>query len=448
MSVDPADYACAPGAEIGDWRVVRPLGRGGMAEVYEVEAASLGSRYALKLFTYARGDAAVARERFFAEGRLLAKLDHPRLVRVYDVDEDRKTGRPYFVMDLVIGPDGTPCTLADAGIAGADEDMVARWYEDLRDGLAYIHGRGILHRDLKLQNVLIGPDGHAVIGDFGVAKIFNPELRSDLGLAAEQTLMAARNAEKPVMGSVGYMAPEVEMGVAASKESDYYALGVIVFRLLTGVWCDSRTDVVGDLETYNPTWRRIVPKLLHSNPAGRECPSWNDLERERREEDELRAEKLYMSARDKLRRAKNSKKWLVAMIAILSAGLFSTVGAWAWKYFSRHPSFEDLCPTAAEMSATGDSKGEDDEGTSSDWELARIDAWAISHGVVAGLASGSITRAEAVETLRQLSARAAKDDDDIFMRTGSGDYDGTGVDLMLISRYMECMANRLEGVAK
>ena len=102
-----------------------------MAEVYEVEDVGLGSRYALKLFTYARSEEASARARFFAEGRLLAKLDHPRLVRVYDIGEDATTGHPYFVMDLVLGPDGKPTTLADADVAGADEEQVATWYEDL-----------------------------------------------------------------------------------------------------------------------------------------------------------------------------------------------------------------------------------------------------------------------------------------------------------------------------
>ena len=72
----------ACGLTLGRWRIVGLLGRGGMAEVYEVEDVGLGSRYALKLFTYARSEEASARARFFAEGRLLAKLDHPRLVRV------------------------------------------------------------------------------------------------------------------------------------------------------------------------------------------------------------------------------------------------------------------------------------------------------------------------------------------------------------------------------
>ena len=149
----------AVGATIGKWRVVGLLGRGGMAEVYEVEDVALGAHYALKLFTYARGETAAVKTRFFAEGRLLAKLDHPRLVRVYDIGEDAGTGRPYFVMDIVLSPEGRPKTLADADVGGVDEEQVAIWYDDLREGLSYIHEKGILHRDLKLQNVMIGLDG-------------------------------------------------------------------------------------------------------------------------------------------------------------------------------------------------------------------------------------------------------------------------------------------------
>ena len=277
------NQALEEGALLGRWKVVALLAKGGMAEVYEVEDVQLGARYALKLFTYERGEQEAVRKRFFAEGRLLAKLCHPRLVRVYDIGEDKASGRPYFVMDLVLDPEGHPRTLADAGAEGADEEQVAMWYEDLRDGLEYIHKNGILHRDLKLQNVLVGPDGHVVLSDFGVAQIFNPKLRADLGLSAEQTLVAARSGQRQVMGSVGDLAPEVEMGVEASEASDWYALGVLVFRLLTGVWCDARTDVTGDLETYNPVWTQILPKLLHLNPAGRECPSWRELEKARRE---------------------------------------------------------------------------------------------------------------------------------------------------------------------
>jgi serine/threonine protein kinase len=417
----PKDAAANPtlatGATVGKWRIVGFLGKGGMAEVYEVEDTALGAHYALKLFTYARSEPEAARARFFAEGRLLAKLDHPRLVRVYDLGEDAGTGRPYFVMDLVLAPEGRPKTLADADMGGVDEDQVATWYEDLREGLSYIHAKGILHRDLKLQNVLIGPDGHAVLSDFGVAKIFNPELRTDVGLSLEQTLMAVKGGQKAVMGSVGYMAPEVEMGIAASKESDLYALGVIVFRLLTGLWCDSRTDVVADLETYNPVWRDILPKLLHANPAGRECPNWRELEKARRDEEAYHLETELEYLRTKRHAAVRGRRngWVTAFLTALAAAaiVFVTLCGEDGPPPPPPPDFDAVVripPNAPEE------EPEDENGMPSRNQLmlARIDAWVLTHDLFADLKDGKITREKAVSELRRLRRMAADDDMRLF----------------------------------
>ena len=227
--------------KIGAYDVIRVLGKGGMSEVYEAENPRLGSRHALKVYTY-RNDDPDVRRRFDVEGRLLARLGHPRIVKVTDIGETDE-GKPYFVMDLVLAPDGNPKSLADVGDGEADEETIGRWYDDIRDALAYIHGKGVIHRDLKLQNVLIGPDGHAVLTDFGISRVFDPEGGRNTVVDTVQTLIGIRDGKKTVMGSVGYMAPEVEMGVAATERSDWYALGVIAYRLLTGTWCDARTDV-------------------------------------------------------------------------------------------------------------------------------------------------------------------------------------------------------------
>ena len=439
------NQALEEGALLDRWKVVTLLAKGGMAEVYEVEDVQLGARYALKLFTYERGEQEAVRKRFFAEGRLLAKLCHPRLVRVYDIGEDKASGRPYFVMDLVLDPEGHPRTLADAGAEGADEEQVAMWYEDLRDGLEYIHKNGILHRDLKLQNVLVGPDGHVVLSDFGVAQIFNPELRVDLGLSAEQTLVAARNGQKQVMGSVGYLAPEVEMGVEASEASDWYALGVLVFRLLTGVWCDARTDVAGDLETFNPVWTQILPKLLHLNPAGRSCPSWRELEKERREQEAYQSEKAYDDARDKLRRAKKAKKWLIAAIACGLVAACAAGGAMVWfnpfAKGERLPSFEQLCalPSGAQDDPDGD------EATRAEFELAQIDAWVLTHRLVADVEKGKITRAHAAGEVRRLAQMVSADDGSIDSSFEPQDEYEQLSESADLARLLEDMASRLEG---
>ena len=429
MAENTDNPAAALPEKIGPWRVVRLVGRGGMADVYEVEDARLGARYALKLFTYARGQVAAARERFVSEGRLLAKLEHPRLVRVYDVGEDEATGCPYFVMQLVVAPDGVPRTLAD--LETPDEEQVAAWYEDLREGLAYIHGKGILHRDLKLQNVLVGPDGHVVISDFGVAKIADPDLRADLGLSVEQTLIAVRGGQKTVMGSVGYMAPEVEMGVAASKESDWYALGVLVFRLLTGVWCDARTDVVGDLEGYNPTWADVLPKLLHLNPAGRSCPSWRERDRARREEEAFESERQLEEVRDKLRRAKSAKKILVPLCIAVFFALAACAG-FALRFRASAaaasvPSFGQIFMVPANAPINeGVSPSEEQ------FRRAQLDAWAFLGDEFDALEKGECGVLDLAGKMVAVAERTAAGEVDDEVESGIPSYIRTGEDDLLV----------------
>ena len=305
---------------IGDYRTVRLLGKGGMSEVYEVENVRLGSRHALKLYAYEKDDPEV-RERFTVEGKLLARLSHPRIVRVTDLGTDEASGKPYFVMDLVQDERGEMRLLSDVEPGTVDEETVGRWYDDLREGLAYIHAHGVIHRDLKLQNVLIGPDGHAVLTDFGISKIFDVKGDGVQIVDTVRTLVKVREGRSLVMGSLGYMAPELEMGVAASPQSDWYALGVIVYRLLTGTWCDARTDLVGTLETYDPVWRRILPKLLHSNPNGRECLSYADEKRADREKAEFEAEERWLKEKHRGHVARHVARYVAVASLVLAVSL-------------------------------------------------------------------------------------------------------------------------------
>ena len=321
--------ACAgPGGarrRIGPYELVRLLGKGGMSEVYEAENTRLGSRHALKLYAYEKDDPEV-RERFLVEGRLLARLSHPRIVKVTDFGTDEASDRPYFVMDLVLNGRGEMQLLSDVQPGTADEETIGRWYDDLRDGLAYIHANGVIHRDLKLQNVLIGPDGHAVLTDFGISKIFDAKGDGVQIVDTVRTLVKMREGRSLVMGSLGYMAPELEMGVAASPQSDWYALGVIVYRMLTGTWCDARTDVVSTLETYDPVWRRIIPKLLHSNPNGRECLSYADEKRADREKAEFEAEERWLREKSRGHRARHVARYVALALALALA-----LGAFLWR---------------------------------------------------------------------------------------------------------------------
>ena len=382
-----------------------------MSEVYEAEHLRLGSRHAMKFFTYGKNVDGV-KERFLAEGKLLAKLAHPRVVRVTDTGTDPETQQPYFVMDLVADPEGRVCSLADVPAGGADEVQIGMWYDDLREGLGYIHSKGVVHRDLKLENVLIGPDGHAVLTDFGISKISSAN-DGDTVIDPVQTIVRLRDGKNPLMGSLGYMAPELEMGVAASPQSDYYALGVIVFRLLTGTWCDARTDVVGGLDTYDPVWRQIIPKLLHSNPRGRECLSW-------REQKDAEAERLLFEvetaldrSRGKTRREKRRARVAFAVILVCAVAAVA-LGVFIRRSSSRvpPPAFEELVFIPA------DAPDEETETRASKEQFAAAepDAWVLSHGIVSDLRTGAVTWEKAEMELKRLADRVAQDDPNLFDR--------------------------------
>ena len=399
---------------IGGLRIVRLLGKGGMSEVYEAEDPQLESRRAVKLYSYPKNDEEV-RQRFEVEGRLLAKLNHPRIVRVTDLGVDEATGRPYFVMDLVLDENGELRSLADVPEGEADEAMIGRWYDDIREGLAYIHRMGVVHRDLKLQNVLIGPDGHAVLTDFGISKIFDPDESGRTVVDPVQTIVRMRDGKSPVMGSVGYMAPELEMGLEATPKSDWYALGVIVYKLLTGTWCDSRTDIAQTLSTFDPVWLRIVPKLLHANPEGRECLSYVEEREALRERSEADAERRFLREKGRGHFARHIARYIAAA-AILMVFAFSYV---LWRCSERIENLERVIATpdfASVFEIPPEAGDEEEDGMPSQeqFRAAMVDALVLTQDMFADLKSGVITRAKAHSELRDMWNRCKREDPGLF----------------------------------
>ena len=410
--------------KIGKYEVVRQIGKGGMSEVFEVEDTAIGSRHALKIYTYAKDDPEV-RNRFLVEGRLLARLSHPGIVKVTDIGSDGD--RPYFVMDLILGPDGEKQSLADVPDGSADEETIGRWYDDIRSALAYIHSKGVVHRDLKLQNVMIGPDSRAVLADFGISRIFRGENGEEPAVDAVNTIVSVRDGRKPVMGSLGYMAPELEMGAAATPKSDWYALGVLTYKLLTGTWCDSRTDIVSTLETYSPAWQTVIPPLLHSNPDGRECLSFSETKETLREKAEAEAEKTLLEAERRRKRA-----GVFSAVAICAAIFAAAAAAAVFARLSRvNAKLADAksqlaIPVFSKVFAIPATAREDSEGlaeTRHDFELAQVDAWVLTHKYFDGMAAGEITPSDALEALKAVQRKVIRGEEDELL---GDEYDTVG----------------------
>jgi serine/threonine protein kinase len=152
-----------------------------------------------------------------------------------------------------------------------EERDVFRWYADMAEALRIVHASGVVHRDVKLTNILVAADGHAVLADFGISRYCDAELRAELSVETTFAADATTNS-RPVLGTGNYLPPELRAGKPAVPASDYYALGVALFRLLTSVWYEPGTHALDLLAPFDPAWRRIFPALLAVAPEDRSLP--------------------------------------------------------------------------------------------------------------------------------------------------------------------------------
>ncbi len=234
------------GENVGPYRIVEQLGQGGMATVYKAYHAALDRYVAVKALHPAFGEDPNFEARFQREARLVAKLEHPNIVPVYDYAEHEH--RPYLVMKFIEGD--TLKARLNQGPLTSNE--ISKVVDAVGAALAYAHKQGILHRDIKPSNVLLAADGQIYLADFGLARIAQ---------SGESTLSSDM-----IMGTPQYISPEQAMGKKDLDEStDIYSFGVMLYELVVGQVpfnADTPFSIIHDhIYSPLPMPRAINPKV-------------------------------------------------------------------------------------------------------------------------------------------------------------------------------------------
>jgi tetratricopeptide (TPR) repeat protein/predicted Ser/Thr protein kinase len=323
----------AAGSRIGVYQILNPIGRGGMGEVYRARDTRLDRTVALKTLPTELSRDPDRRERFEREARLTSNLNHPNIVVVYDIGEQE--GLSYIAMEFVEGE--TLSSMLRRGPLGAQ--LATDLASQIADGLARAHLAGVIHRDLKPSNIMVTPERRAKILDFGLGKL----LASDAQATDETVLGSPGPPTTPgvLLGTAAYMAPEQAQGRFADVRSDQFALGLILYEMLTGKHPFGRASGVQTLtaiiqdeappiaQTAPRTPEAlalIVERCLAKSPADR-FESTADLARALQEvSDHLRSGRVLAPVSDVRRRRPT---W----VAALTAATLAVGGLLGWQYF-------------------------------------------------------------------------------------------------------------------
>jgi Tol biopolymer transport system component/predicted Ser/Thr protein kinase len=247
------------GARIAHYEILKPLGAGGMGEVYLAEDEKLDRRVALKLLPSAFSANDEANRRLLREARAAAMLDHPNICQIYEIGES--DGQRFIVMQFVEGE-----TLAERMkrelLSVREAVNIAA---QVADALAEAHGQNIIHRDIKPSNIIITKRGQAKVLDFGLAKFIVEERAGEESETAK--LLSATGA---VMGTVPYMSPEQARGERLEGRTDIFSLGVMLYEMLSGgrlFLRDSNAETIAAILTFEPP----IDEQLKSAPAELRC---------------------------------------------------------------------------------------------------------------------------------------------------------------------------------
>ena len=275
---------------LGPYQIVSRIGSGGMGEVYLAEDSRLGRKVALKLLPECFTEDEERVRRFQQEARAASALNHPNVATVYAIGE--ADGAIYIAMEYVEGQ-----TLG-ARVNGRplDSAEIVETAAQVADALDEAHARGITHRDIKSENIMVNGRGHAKVLDFGLARI----ARADSDAPASEMASTNQTSAGIVMGTVQYMSPEQAMGRQLDHRTDLFSLGVVMYEMATG-----RLPFTG------ATPSETIDKVAHSQPEAIARLNYDvqpELERIVRKCLEKDPDRRYQSARDLSIDLKNLKR--------------------------------------------------------------------------------------------------------------------------------------------
>src|SRR3982750_2844883 len=268
-----------PVQTIAHYRIVEPIGAGGMGAVYKAYDNKLQRTVALKLLPSEYVSQQDRRRRFFQEARAASALNHPHILTIYEVGEDE--GRPYIAMEYVEG-ETLRQKIKNNGLQLRETLDIAI---QIAAGLARAHELGIIHRDLKPENLMLSRDGYAKILDFGLAKLVAERERALIADSEQKTLLRGVETQTgTLMGTVNYMAPEQLLGQRVDRRCDVFSFGVVLCEMVTGIAPfvhDNRVDTMHAILHRDPRlpdasspevpadFKRILIKALAKTPKDR-----------------------------------------------------------------------------------------------------------------------------------------------------------------------------------
>jgi len=359
VDANPQPGASGSPQSIGQYEILRSIGRGGMGQVFLAKDTRLDRMVAVKAINPERLEDAEARARFVREAEVASSLVHPYVATVFDVLQ--KDDHTYLVMEHIEGR-----RLRDAI---KDDDLVLderlRVGGEIAEALSAIHDHGLIHRDLKPSNVMLTEGGHVKVLDFGLARRSEPVVPAEPS-DEDETISAPLTRPGAAVGTVAYMSPEQLSGAVLDERSDIFSLGTVLYELTTGMHPFARdtdastasailnelpgSDSAPDSLTGSPDLRRVLEQALEKRPEDRyqrAAELVEDLSRLRR------GESVAAGTARRARRRRRVLAWSLAPVAVIAA-----LVVWGLWFLNRPPvwdhprltvsirPFEDLTGTA------------------------------------------------------------------------------------------------------